>query len=450
MDLRRLVSYAGAMPNRTRYALVGAGSRAAMYIDALLGDYRDVHELVGLCDSNQARMDAHNHRIRTARGLPPIPTYQAGDFARMLREQRVDGVIVTSKDSTHDRYLITAMELGCDCVTEKPMTIDAQRCQAVLDAVARTGRRLRVAFNYRYAPRASAVKRLIADGAIGEPISAHFEWLLDTRHGADYFRRWHRDRDSSGGLMVHKATHHFDLVNWWLAARPETVVGFGGLRFYGAANARRRGMVRADAEPFALDLTADAWMRALYHDAAREDGYRRDQDVFGEGITIEDDMALAVRYDTGATLSYHLTAYSPWEGLRFAVNGSKGRLELEVVENPSCAGPEDPAQARLLAAGKPIPEGARERLVVQPHWGQAREMPIAAAEGGHGGGDALLLDDLFGAPGADPLQRAAGHLDGAWSILTGIAANRSFATGAPVRVADLVRMPASSTAPAAR
>ncbi len=446
MDGRRPNAYAAAMSTPTRFALVGAGGRAAMYIDALLGSYRDHHQLVALCDTNQARMDAHNRRACTARGLPPIPTYKAADFARMVREQRVQAVIVTSKDSTHDHYLVAAMELGCDCITEKPMTIDAERCQAILDTVVRTGKRLRVAFNYRYAPRASALKRLITDGAIGEPLSVHFEWLLDTRHGADYFRRWHRQRDSSGGLMVHKAGHHFDLVNWWLGARPETVFGFGALRFYGSENARRRPSRDRAADPFALDLTKDPWMRELYHDAAAEDGYRRDQDVFGAGITIEDDMALAVRYDTGATLTYHLTAYAPWEGYRLMVNGSRGRLELEVVENASCDGPEDEAQTRLLAAGRPLTDGPRERLIVQPHWGRAREMPIPAAEGGHGGGDQLMLDDLFLAPKADPLARAAGHLDGAWSILTGIAANRSFATGAAVRVADLLRTAPSDLA----
>ena len=50
-------------------------------------------------------------------------------------------------------------------------------------------------------------------GVIGNVVSVDFHWLLDTRHGADYFRRWHRNKRNSGGLLVHKATHHFDLVN---------------------------------------------------------------------------------------------------------------------------------------------------------------------------------------------------------------------------------------------
>ena len=71
--------------------------------------------------------------------------------------------------------------------------------------------------------------------------------MLDTSHGADYFRRWHREKDKSGGLLVHKSTHHFDLVNWWLASSPKTVFAMGGLRFYGRENAEGRGVTLAVA-----------------------------------------------------------------------------------------------------------------------------------------------------------------------------------------------------------
>jgi predicted dehydrogenase len=52
-------------------------------------------------------------------------------------------------------------------------------------------------------------------------------------HGAKYFRRWHAQTENSGGLLVHKATHHFDLVNWLLSDEPESVAGFASLRVYG-------------------------------------------------------------------------------------------------------------------------------------------------------------------------------------------------------------------------
>ena len=90
--------------------------------------------------------------------------YSPAQFDDMIREQRVDTVVVTSVDRTHHRYLIRAMELGCDAITEKPMTTDQDKCQEVIDAVKRTGQNLRVTFNYRYSPRNSKVKELLMDG----------------------------------------------------------------------------------------------------------------------------------------------------------------------------------------------------------------------------------------------------------------------------------------------
>jgi predicted dehydrogenase len=77
----------------------------------------------------------------------------------------------------------------------------------------RTGRNCRVTFNYRYSPPRTQVKDLLMAGTIGDVLSVDFHWMLNTLHGADYFRRWHSRKEFSNGLMCHKATHHFDLVN---------------------------------------------------------------------------------------------------------------------------------------------------------------------------------------------------------------------------------------------
>jgi predicted dehydrogenase len=436
------------LAERIRYAVVGLGGRSDMYTMALLRDYSDSTELVGYCDINRTRMDYYNARNAEKIGTPPVATYLPDQFEQMIAERQVQCVIVTSIDRTHHDYIIRAMEAGCDAITEKPMTVDASRCQQILDAVRRTGRKLTVTFNYRYSPRTCRVKELLAAGTIGEVLSVHFEWLLDTNHGADYFRRWHRDIRNSGGLTVHKATHHFDLVNWWIGSVPDTVFGFGELKFYGRENAERRGQLRfydrahgsehARNDPFALHMEKHEELRKLYLEAEHEDGYHRDQSVFGDGISIADDMALVVRYASGATMSYHLTAYSPWEGWRIAFNGTRGRLEVDVTETGYVSGSETDANRPAVRDARELELSESTRILVRPHWGKPSEIVLSDTEGGHGGGDARLLEDLFGPPQDDPLGRAASHIDGAYSILTGIAANRSFASGRPVRVSDLV------------
>jgi predicted dehydrogenase len=435
---------------RLRYAVVGAGARAEMFVRALVLDHPSTAELVAFADVNQARMDAHNDWLEEL-GFDAVQTYRAADFVTMLAKERVDVVLVTSVDRTHDEYIVAAVEAGCDVITEKPMTIDVPRCERILAAVAETGRQVSVAFNYRYNPLHERVREVLAEGAIGEIGSVHFEWLLDVRHGADYFRRWHRDKANSGGLMVHKASHHFDLVNWWLDAAPVEVYAAGRLFFYGQAG-RRHGYARdydrahgspeAAGDPFALHMANHPKLRALYLDAEAEDGYRRDQNVFADGVTIEDDMAVLARYSTGATMTYHLTAYAPWEGYRVMINGSRGRLELEVVESdfvsPYAAG--ELKGAALHGVQAAVEEGWA-KLTVRPFWEQARQVPVAGyTRTGHGGADARMTGVLFGGV-QDPMHRAATARDGALALLTGLAANRSFETGQPVRVADLLTIP---------
>ncbi|MGQ4267242.1 Gfo/Idh/MocA family protein [Nocardiopsis changdeensis] len=425
-----------------RYAIVGTGSRARMYTRALASTHRRHGALVALCDTNATRMAVHN-RIVAEAGLEPVPAYAADAFSRMLAEQAVDEVIVCTVDHTHADYIVAALEHGADVITEKPMTTDLEGLRRIEEARERTGGRVTVGFNYRYNPVHRRVRELIAQGAIGEVGSVHFEWMLDLRHGADYFRRWHRDKANSGGLLVHKASHHFDLVNWWISARPEEVFASGRLFFYGEENGRRHGLAAdyerghgsaaADADPFALHLADSPDLSALYLEAEHEDGYRRDLNVFGPGITIEDDMSVLVRYDTGARLTYHLTAYAPWEGYRLAVTGSRGRLELDMVEfDRTVAGRTEDNPVRGMPAPK---EDTVSRLVLRRHWSGPEEVPVEVGTGGHGGGDTAMLDALLGRldDGIRP-----DHADGGNALLTGLAANASMASGAPVRVADLV------------
>ncbi|WP_326629761.1 Gfo/Idh/MocA family oxidoreductase [Nonomuraea fuscirosea] len=419
-----------------RYAFVGLGHRAQMYVDALLGEWRDAGTIVALCDVNRTRMDYYAERIGHE-----VPRFAPAEFGKAL--ELADAVIVTTVDATHATYVCAALDAGRDVIVEKPLTIDADGCAAIAAAAERSSGRLIVTFNYRYSPRNSAVRRLLMEGAIGEVTSVHFEWMLDTIHGADYFRRWHRGRANSGGLLVHKSTHHFDLMNWWLGSAPEMVFAQTGLRFYGADNARKRGLgerpERAQGapglgtDPYLLDISKDERLRRLYLEAEHEDGYVRDQDVFGEGIDIDDNMSVMVRYANRAVMTYSLHAHSPWEGYRVAFNGTAGRLELDVVEREWT-----PQHAAIdpSAAAKEHATGSSERLMLRRHWSEPEEVPIETGAGGHGGGDRLLLNDVFRGPDGDPLARQAGYRDGIRSVLTGHAANVSARTGAPVHLTD--------------
>ncbi len=424
-----------------KYALVGTGGRAGMYIEAVGRTFRDSARMVAFCDTNHTRMRYANSLLEKA-GAPPVPCFAAQQFETMIQETQPDTLIVTTIDRTHDDYIVRALHAGCDVITEKPMTIDETRALRILDAIEETGRQVRVTFNYRYAPHHSKVRELLMSGTIGDVFSVHFEWLLNTEHGADYFRRWHREKRNSGGLLVHKSTHHFDLMNFWLGSYPERVYAEGALRFYGRENAEKRGVssfypraqgyAAAKDDPFALHMEESAQLKALYLDAEHEDSYFRDQSVFSDGITIEDTLSVLVKYQNQTQMTYSLNAYLPQEGLNVVFNGSRGRLEMKLVENSYVNG-----------GGLREAEGSLDRcdITVYPMFAAPWKADFTLGEGGHGGGDNAMLADLFGEPGDDPLQRAADHRAGAMSILTGIAGNLSMQQQRPVnfREFELVR-----------
>jgi predicted dehydrogenase len=428
------------MNKKTKYAQVGLGARSSFFYESIVKTYKDTSELVAFCDNNQTRMNYANKILVDDYKLNPLPTYDSKDFETMIKTEKPDIVIVTSIDRTHHKFIIKAMELGCDVITEKPMTIDEVKGQEILEAVKRTGRNLRVTFNYRYSPYNSKIRELIMNNTIGKINSIHFEWLLDTSHGADYFRRWHRNKKNSGGLLVHKSTHHFDLVNFWIGSEPKRVFSMGDLMFYGKENAENNNFnskyyratndENAKGDPFALDLSENPKLKSLYLDAEKEDGYLRDQNVFGDGIDIEDTLGVMVKYKNNAILTYSLNAYTPYEGYKIAFNGTLGRIEALSVE-----------ETNKFTKDESFHEGKKTRTEIRvfPMFDNAYNAKFELKEGGHGGGDPVLLEDLFGVKADDPLNRAASHYDGLMSILTGIAANKSIKEGKPVDIGTLLK-----------
>ena len=183
------------------------------------------------CSSSSACATSNPKRAVVASdliGVPSCPTFT--NFDEMIDKTKPDLLMVTTVDGFHHEYIIKGLDRGIDVMTEKPMTTDETKCQAILDAEKRNNRKIVVTFNYRYAPAHQQMKEILLSNEIGKIVSVDFSWYLDVIHGADYFRRWHRLRKNSGSLLVHKASHHFDLMNWWLGADPVEVSGAGGLQ----------------------------------------------------------------------------------------------------------------------------------------------------------------------------------------------------------------------------
>ena len=311
-----------------KYAFAGASNRAiGMFALPIIERYSDCAQIAGVFDVNKGRCEVFSSKVGG--------TTCYNSFDQMIQTEQPDAVIVTTVDAYHSDYIIRAMELGCDVITEKPMTIDATRCRAILEAEKKYGKKVTVTFNYRYAPFMTKIKEILMSGAIGDIYSVHFEWLLDAvmefgAHGTSYFRRWNSRMEKSGGLLVHKSTHHFDLVNWWLGDEPKKVSAFGKLNAYGRKNAPFYGekceTCSHKAECKYYYKLNDSELE-IYRANEQYDGYYKDRCIYSDEVNIYDAMSVIVEYTHGPLLSYSLNATTPYEGWHISINGSKGRLE---------------------------------------------------------------------------------------------------------------------------
>lgn len=409
---------------KRKYAVVGTGFRGmTMFVKPMVkDDLAGSVDLVGVYDSNSARMDKAEEWLGVK-----LPKFN--DFDQMLRQSDADGVIIATRDSTHAEYVVRSLRAGKRVFVEKPLCTTAQQCRDILAVAKETGGTVLTTHNMRYDAACCSIRSLIQQGRAGKIRHVSFEDTLDRSHGADYFRRWHSRRANTGGLQIHKASHHFDILNWWLEAKPVRLFAQGGLKFYGKSSPKNHvrctGCPHASSCAFYVDLSKIPIYQKLYFEAEHVDGYYRDGCVFSPEIDIEDQLDVAITYDNGVEVSYCLVAHAAYEHMRLAFDGTMGRIEHDTAYSPS----------QLLATDSKVTE--RQRLICPGY--ETMEVPIQRADGDHGGADPMLRSDFFIRDWDAPPTSQMASLDQAiQAILIGVAINKSIKTGQPVDVQALL------------
>lgn len=404
---------------KLRVALVGTGARGMyMWGPSLLRDFPDRLEFVGLCDVNPKRVAYAKTWFPT-----DVPTFT--DFDKMIRQTRPDTVMVATVDAIHAQYVVRAIELGCDVICEKPFGTTARQCQAMHDAEKKYGRKIIVTFNARYFLAKTKLKELLVNGEIGDIYSIDYDEMLDLSHGASYFRRWHSEKEKSGTLLLSKASHHFDQLNWWIGADPVEVMAYGDLKKYGYKNGPfhhthcRTCPHKKECE-FYWDITTNKRAMDLYVHCESEDGYLRDGCVYRKQIDIYDTMSVQIKYANDVLATYTLNATSPIEGQVITFNGSKGRIEFR----------------KFMQQPWKVPNLVDLRII--RNYKGSEIVDVRKRTVGHGSADRRLKEHIFVPGSPDPLGHRAGSRAGILSAMIGVAGYTSIESGKPVRINDLI------------
>ncbi len=430
---------------RKRYAVCGVSARAiSMYIAPIVEQFNNCAEVVALLDIDPLRFKVCKRDVPQTVNLPE---YAPEEFDKMIEETHPDALLVVSRDCTHVRYITGGLEHDLEVITEKPMTTNTADALRVLEAESKSRGKVICTFNYRYNSVHKKVRQMVFEGKVGRVTHVDLTWYIDIRHGSSYFNRWNRMRENSGSLSIHKASHHFDLVNWWIDGIPEYVHAFGALNHYGPNGvfnpSKKDGRHCSECEERGKCAYRQRWeTRASVvhvHDdhldsfAGRPNElytpaiYRPDMCIFDSEINIHDTIVANVKYRNGALLNYSANFSTPYEGYRLAINGTLGRIEtMEYGGAGGCALPNLNDGAQFIDYF-PIFEG-RERI------------HVPQGVGGHGGGDPLIREDIF--IGEDPARKfdiLAKSVDGLRAISIGDAVYNSIVNGGVQDLTSFIR-----------
>jgi len=164
-------------------------------------------KLAALCDADPKRLAQAKEKYGVER------TYT--DIAELLRQDDIEAVSVALPNDLHAPISIQALEAGKHVLCEKPLAINGDSAQQIVDAAAKSGKKLMVCFNYRYRPDARWLKQQIGDGKMGNAYFAKAGWIRNS--GIPGWGGWFtRKSRSGGGPLIDLGVHILDMSLWLL------------------------------------------------------------------------------------------------------------------------------------------------------------------------------------------------------------------------------------------
>ncbi|WP_104086236.1 Gfo/Idh/MocA family protein [Arthrobacter sp. GMC3] len=221
----------------------------------------------------------------------------------------IDVAFVSSPDDTHAVIANDLLRAGIAVYLEKPMAIDIEDADSVLDAAIESGTKLYVGHNMRHMPVVRTMREIIQRGEIGEVKAIWCRHFVG--NGGDYyFRDWHAERARSFGLLLQKGAHDLDVIHWLAGGRTERVVAMGGSTLYDQTGTRRS----ASDSDFIPHPTLKLWPPTAQTD-------------LNPVIDVEDLSMVLMDLDNGVFASYQQCHYTPDYWRNYTVIGTEGRIE---------------------------------------------------------------------------------------------------------------------------
>lgn len=384
--------------SKFRVVVCGMGGRGVSTTKFLLENMPQV-EIAGLVD----KIPERHKPVLKYLGID-VPCFT--DTKKCLDTLHPNAIIVMTTDFAHIEPVVTAMQRDIHVYCEKPMAISLEGCDKIIEAAKKSKAIFYMGFNMRHNPFYSIAHEIVASGEIGDLLTINSTEFY--YGGRTFFRRWNRFKKYGGGLWITKATHDFDMLNWFAAAEPVRVYAIGGLSMFKpkqGAGARCSECALASECPDYTPLETDGSIESLrieLREISKKQGYlpldaclyQTEKDTIDHGIA-------TINFSNGVCATHVLNVVtSPQVSRReLTIHGTKGVL----LKNNYTGNVE--LSFRASKASRTY---------------DTKSMSI----GGHGGSDPKIYSDFIQCckEGKTP---KAGWKDGRLAVEVGLAATKS-------------------------
>ncbi len=206
-----------------KLGVIGYGKRINAIVGLLLESGKVT--LAAVADKNP---EAVKERFGEKRDFSNVIFYT--DAEQMLKSERLDGVAIGTRCSSHTAYAVLVAKYGLPIFLEKPVSTteeDLARLEALLPEM---NEKTVVSFPMRTSRIIQDVKAMIKSGKIGK--LAHVEAVNNVAYGRGYYQSWYRDEAETGGLFLQKATHDIDYINYLLELKPVSVCAMSSKQIF--------------------------------------------------------------------------------------------------------------------------------------------------------------------------------------------------------------------------
>lgn len=233
------------------------------------------------------------------------------NYFDLVNRSDVDAIAVCSPDNFHEEHALAVLNAGKHLFLEKPMAITTDGCDRILEAWAKSGKRMMIGFNMRYMNMFRTMKEIVDSGAIGE-IKAVWVRHFVGRGGDFYYHDWHANRQNTNSLLLQKGSHDIDMIHWITGCYTQKVAAFGSLDFFGGDKSNV--------------LTCDVCDEVRSCTEAQPSSPRK-QCAFRQEVNVEDNQMMIMQLEGGIQASYMQCHFAPDYHRNYTFIGTEGRLE---------------------------------------------------------------------------------------------------------------------------